>query len=77
MEAPGTDDAPLDSCERVISTGSLKTNFVVMSIGFSVNHATVVTVIALATAHLGTELGAYDLAVFNVVYVATGLAVQR
>ena len=47
-----------------------------MTLGFSVNHATVVTVIALATAHLGPVLGAYDLAVFNAVYVLTGLVVQ-
>ena len=52
-------------------------NFVVMCAGFSINHATVVTVIALATTHLGTDLGAYDLAVFNIVYVITGLCVQR
>ena len=51
-------------------------NFVVMCAGFSINHATVVTVIALATTHLGTDLGAYDLAVFNIIYVITGLCVQ-
>lgn len=56
--------------------GALVRNFLVMTLGFSINHATVVTVIALATAHLGPVLGAYDLAVFNAVYVLTGLVVQ-
>lgn len=51
-------------------------NYLLMTLGFSFNHATVVTVIALATAHLGPVLGAYDLAVFNAVYVMTGLGVQ-
>jgi MFS family permease len=55
---------------------ALVRNFLIMTLGFSVNHATVVTVIALATAHLGPVLGAYDLAVFNAVYVLTGLVVQ-
>ena len=55
---------------------ALQRNFLLMTVGFSVNHATVVTVIALATAHLGQRLGAYDLALFNASYVVTGLAAQ-
>ena len=70
-------DVSTDEAPHPKAAGSgLVRNHLLMTLGFSVNHATVVTVIALATAHLGPVLGAYDLAVFNAVYVMTGLCVQ-
>lgn len=62
--------------EREAASRALMLNFILMSTCFSINHGAVVTVIALATAHLGPLLGAFDLAFFNSMYVFTGLVLQ-
>jgi MFS family permease len=65
-----------DDVMRLQKAHGLMMNFIMMSVCFSVNSGAAVTVIALCTAHLGGLLGSLILAIFNTMYVLTGLVFQ-
>eukprot|EP00656_Telonema_subtile_P037798 TRINITY_DN4216_c0_g1_i1.p1 TRINITY_DN4216_c0_g1~~TRINITY_DN4216_c0_g1_i1.p1 ORF type:complete len:493 (-),score=108.54 TRINITY_DN4216_c0_g1_i1:146-1624(-) len=60
-----------DVCER--TPEELFNNFVVMTVCFSINHATVAAMIALATSSLGERLGSLQTALLYTFYTLTAL----
>jgi len=63
--------------EEHLTATQLYWNFMLMCIGFSVNHGCVVSCLAYSTAELGTELGGYGSGVLYVFYALTALLLSK
>jgi len=63
--------------EDNLTSKQLYWNFVLMCIGFSVNHGCVVSCLAYSTAELGTQLGGYGSGVLYVFYALTALLLSK
>jgi len=59
------------------TAAQLKRNFIVMALAFSVNHATVTAMIALASSSLGKEIGNLQTALLYLFYTLTALFASK
>jgi len=66
-----------DDNDAAYSSSRLFSNFMIMTVGFSVNHATVTAMVALASANLGSELGNLQTALLYSFYTLTALFASK
>ena len=66
-----------DDASRQEQAETIRRNFIVMSIAFSLNHGSAVACIAYATAELGNDLGSASSGILYVCYAISALLVSK